>query len=133
MPLDVPPSDSQQSARVRSTQVPVATPDGTTYVKVPYTGKPQQSQFVADLQDTSGQQPQVDPSLPEHEQLLSQPSTRPNEPITTGSSFGAGSNFLQVPGEPAQVFRRRVVTSLLSSPAADNAVRDFAQRYLGSA
>lgn len=47
--------------------------------------------------------------------LLS-PTTRPQEPLTHGASFGPGSNFVQAPSEDDRTFQLRVADTLSTDP-----------------
>jgi hypothetical protein len=59
--------------------------------------------------------------------LFSQ-TDRPDEPLTAGMPFGEGPNVSKFHPEREAAFIRRIARDVAASPAADKAVRAWAQR-----
>ncbi len=64
----------------------------------------------------------------EDEAFLFSPTDRPDEPVTSGMSFGAGSDFSRFAHESNADMLNRVADSITTDPAASKEVRAFAAR-----
>jgi hypothetical protein len=62
------------------------------------------------------------------EEFLFSGTDRPDEPVTTGMSFGAGADFSRYGHESNKDLLNRVATTISSDPAASKEVRAFAER-----
>lgn len=67
---------------------------------------------------------------PEFDNVLFQPTHRPDEPVTTGSPFGAGANAIRDPGETEATkdLLTRVAESIIGHPALGSSSRAFLAR-----
>lgn len=84
--------------------------------------------MAAQVQAASGQPADTPDPFGGWGSVITGPTSRPNEPVTTGLPFGDGASFIQMPGEDESRFRSRVVQSLLNSPSTTPEVKAFALR-----
>lgn len=77
--------------------------------------------------DSSAPVEDYQPQTPE-EKFLFGPSDRPNEPITHGAPFGAGSSHAPAAYESDDALISRVATQVASSPTANPDLKAFAAR-----
>lgn len=71
--------------------------------------------------------------LTDIEQIIAQPSRRPDEPVTAGIPYGPGADDLPIPGESPRQFMLRVADRLSSVPGASQAVKSWADRVRAGA
>jgi hypothetical protein len=66
----------------------------------------------------------------EEEDFIFGPSGRPDEPITQGAPFGAGSDFLRSAYESDEAFTQRIASQIANAPSSPGEARGFARRLL---
>lgn len=74
------------------------------------------------------QDPKPEGSVTAFDDVLFGPTDHPNEPITTGASFGPGANTIRQGRETDKEFLARTAYQLASSPSASPRVKAFAAR-----
>lgn len=78
---------------------------------------------LAGLEDT---EPETD--LTDYDEILFSATDHPQEPITTGASFGPGANTLRGGPQSDSEFLTRAVAKIAASPSASPRVKSFAAR-----
>lgn len=81
-----------------------------------------------DILKAANEDPQPSGQVTNFDDILFSGTDHPNEPITTGVSFGPGPSFTRRGTESDRDFLTRAAGDIASSPAASSRVKSFAAR-----